>query len=256
MYRMKKQLGQNFLKDSQIARKMVEALDLKKNDILVEIGAGTGAVTEEIASEVMRRKIKVNVLEIDQRFVKELEEKYSHYKYIEIICADILQWLPSFKSRRAFKITGSLPYYITSPILHGIIRHKSKISTAVLLIQKEVAEKISSKSPKASYLSTYLQTFYEVKIIKRVPKKLFKPVPKVDGAVIKMTLRPKVKINKKEILDYEEFLHKGFSKPRKMLNKVFSKEFLDSLKTDDKLRPQHIDVEKWQELYLKANNLS
>jgi 16S rRNA (adenine1518-N6/adenine1519-N6)-dimethyltransferase len=233
---------------------MVSALDLKKNDILVEVGAGTGAVTEEIVSEVMRRKIKVKVLEIDPRFVEELEKKYSHYKYVEIICGDVLQWLPAFKSRRPFKLIGSLPYYITSPILHAIARHTTKVSLAVLLIQKEVAQKISQKVPKASYLSTYLQTFYQVDLLETVPKNLFNPQPKVDGAVVKMKRRAKVAIRKKEILEYEEFLHKGFSKPRKMLNKVFEKEFLNSLKTDEKLRPQHIGVEKWQELYLRATN--
>jgi 16S rRNA (adenine1518-N6/adenine1519-N6)-dimethyltransferase len=253
---MKKQLGQNFLTSTKVAKKMVAALKLRKNDYLVEIGAGMGAVTREIVDEVKRRKIKVTVLEIDKRFVKDLKDEFSHYKYVEIVRGDVLQWLPALKTRKPFKVIGSLPYYITSPILHALVRHKGNVRTAVLLIQKEVAKKIAADAPKASYLSAYLQTFFDIEILEIVPRELFKPQPKVDGAVVKLTKRKKIAIRKKEILDYEEFLHKGFSKPRKMLNKVFSKKFLQKLKTDDKLRPQHIDTQKWIELYLKAKTNS
>ena len=120
---------------------------------------------------------------------------------------------------------------------------------AVILIQKEVAEKIEKECPDASYLSTYLQTFYKVKIVKKVSKALFVPAPKVDGAVVKMTKLDKLPVSKKEAPDYEEFLHNGFSKPRKMLNKVFSKKTLADKGIDEKLRPQHIEVEKWVDLF-------
>lgn len=252
MYKPKKSLGQNFLIESGIAKDMVDALDLKKGDEVVEIGAGLGALTEVLVKEAKKKKARIRAVEIDERFAKELKDKFSKHKNVKIHKADILRWLPRYKDKKKFKVVGSLPYYITSPILHGIVRHKKDITLAVLLIQKEVAEKISGKAPKASYLSTYLQTFYRVKILKQVPKSFFEPEPKVDGAVVVMTKLKKSKIPKKRIMGYEEFLHKGFSKPRKMLNKVFSKKELADLGIDEKLRPQHIKVNKWVELFKES----
>ena len=121
-------------------------------------------------------------------------------------------------------------------------------------MQKEVGRKISAKAPKASYLSTYLQTFYKIKVMEIVPRSFFEPIPKVDGAIIKMTKLKNSPIEEKELMDYEEFLHKGFAKPRKMLNKVFSKKMLKELGIDEKLRPQHIEVKNWVNLYRKAES--
>lgn len=250
MYKAKKELGQNFLTDFTITHKMVEYLDLTDGDTLVEIGAGLGAITQEVSEEIRELNVDFKAIEIDERFVAELKSKFSNDPKINIIQADVLQWLARFKPQKPFKIIGSLPYYINSPILHAIVRHTEKISTCVLLIQKEVARKISQKSPDASYFSTYLQTFFDVTFEEIIPREKFDPTPKVDGAIIKLMLRedgPRYDVLKKS--EYEDFLHKGFSKPRKMLNKVFSKEFLSSLKTDDKLRPQHIDVKTWIKMF-------
>lgn len=252
MHKPKKELGQNFLIESGVAGDMVEALDLGEGDVVVEIGAGLGALTGVLVKQAKKKKAKVRAIEIDDRFVKELKEKFSKHKNLKVYKADVLRWLPRYKETNKLKVTGSLPYYITSPILHSIVRHKKDITRCVLLMQKEVAEKISGKAPKASYLSTYLQTFYKIKLLKKVPRSFFKPEPKVDGAIVVMTKFKKPGIDKKKMMNYEEFLHKGFSKPRKMLNKVFSKQDLKELGIDEKLRPQHIKVKKWMELYKES----
>jgi len=231
---------------------MVDALELKRDDLVVEIGAGLGALTEVLVKEASKKKAQVQAIEIDDRYVKELKSKFSNCPNLKIFRADVLGWMPRFKPGREFKIVGSLPYYITSPILHSIVRHSSKVSICALLIQKEVAEKISKKAPKASYLSTYLQTFYKVKVLEIIPKSFFEPEPKVEGAIVKMTRLEEPPISEKDLMSYEEFLHKGFSKPRKMLNKVFSKKTLKELEIDEKLRPQHISVKKWEDLYKKS----
>lgn len=248
-HKLKKELGQNFLLDKSVAKKMVDSLKIEKGDLIIEIGAGMGAVTDVIAKKIKEVKADAIVLEIDRRFVKDLEAKYKKNPRIKVVEGDVLRWLANYETRKNFKVVGSLPYYITSPILHSIVRHTNNISVAVILIQKEVAEKIEKKCPDASYLSTYLQTFYKVEIVKKVAKNLFVPAPKVDGAVVKMTKLDKFPVSKKEAPDYEEFLHNGFSKPRKMLNKVFSKETLNKKGIDEKLRPQHIEVEKWVDLF-------
>ncbi len=248
-YKPIKELGQNFLIESGVAHNMVDALGLEKGDLVVEIGAGLGALTKVLLGKATKVGAEVRAVEIDERFVGELRKKFGNQKGLKIIKADILRWLSSFGPEKKFKVIGSLPYYITSPILHSIIRHKGDLQICVLLMQKEVAEKVSQQAPKASYLSTYLQTFYNIKIVKKVPRSFFEPQPRVDGAVVRMIRKKSVPVSKREIRKYEEFLHRGYSKPRKMLNKVFTKKTLTSLKIDDKLRPQHIGLRKWLGLY-------
>ena len=119
---------------------------------------------------------------------------------------------------------------------------------AVFLIQKEVAEKVCSKVPDASYISTFIQTFYDAELLFNVPKTEFTPAPKVDGAVIKLT-RTSIEMDRGIIERYEGFLHRAFSHPRKMLNKPFSKEELARGGIDPKLRPQNLSPEEWLEFY-------
>ncbi|MFC1722202.1 16S rRNA (adenine(1518)-N(6)/adenine(1519)-N(6))-dimethyltransferase RsmA [Patescibacteria group bacterium] len=254
MYKAKKELGQNFLLNFDIAHAMVDALDLVKDDTVVEIGAGLGALTQTLSDKTIGTNIIIHAVEIDARFTEKLNTMFLENLNLNVVKSDILRWLPKFTPQGTYKILGSLPYYITSPILHSIVRHKVQPETCVLLLQKEVAQKISNKAPKASYFSTYLQTFYDAKIIEIVQRNHFNPIPKVDGAVLKLQKKTNQEISFSERLDYEEFLHHGFSKPRKMLNKIFSKDFLMSLKTDDKLRPQHISIEKWVELFRQSRS--
>ena len=247
-----KGLGQNFIIESGVASNMVNALGMEKNDLVVEIGAGLGALTKILVKEAKKKKTKVQAIEIDERYVKELKKRFSMQKNLTVFKADVLSWLPRFRPGKEFKVIGSLPYYITSPILHAVARHKGNISICVLLMQKEVGRKISAKAPKASYLSVYLQTFYKIKVLEIIPRSFFEPIPKVDGVIVRMTKIKNPPIAENELMNYEEFLHKAFSKPRKMLNKVFSKKMLKELGIDEKLRPQHIEVKNWIKLYEKA----
>ena len=255
MHKPIKKLGQNFLLSFDIADKMVAALELAAGDLVVEIGAGLGAVTKTLVDSAEKKDVAITAVEIDERFIEQLKKRFSYYEKFAVYNADILSWLPDFKPATPFKILGSLPYYITSPILHKIVRRHGEIQTAVLLIQKEVANKILSDSPDASYLSVYIRTFFEVEKVVQVQRANFDPAPNVDSTVIKLTKKPKVIIDQAELENYEAFLHTAFSKPRKMLNKVFDKEFLHKAGFDDKLRPQHVSAEQWQQIYLEFRSL-
>ena len=244
-----KELGQNFLLEKDIALAMVDSLGVKQGEVVVEIGPGRGIITQILVEKINREKIQVKAVEIDKNLVELLNRKYSHTSGLEIIEDNILDWLPNFIPEKRYKIIGSLPYYITSPILHKIIQQGENISTAVLMLQKEVAEKIVQDAPQASYLSTYLKTFYQLELMREVPRSFFEPQPKVDGAIIRMERLSTPLIESSEMENYEDFLHLGFSKPRKMLNKTFSKEMLNEIGIDETLRPQHVSVEKWIELF-------
>jgi 16S rRNA (adenine1518-N6/adenine1519-N6)-dimethyltransferase len=246
MYKPIKELGQNFLTDINVADGMVGALDINSGTDLIEIGAGHGILTELLVKEIREKKNSLYVVEIDERFCNKLSQMFLDDPDVKILCEDVLQFLPEFHQEKKVKVIGSLPYYITSPILHKVIKMKVLPETCVFLVQKEVAEKIQSKAPDSSYLSSFVQTFFEVEYLGEVDAKKFNPVPEVDGGIIKLTSKnPEVKFDPEFVEKYEGFLHKAFSHPRKMLNKVFTKEELDQGKIDPGLRAQNLDAEEW-----------
>ena len=115
-------------------------------------------------------------------------------------------------------------------------------------MQKEVAEKVSAKGNDASYISSFVQTFFNVGYLYTVDKSLFDPEPKVHGGIVKL-VRKESGLSSNDIEKYEGFLHKAFSHPRKMLNKSFTKEELEKVGIDPKLRPQNISPQKWVEMF-------
>jgi len=248
MYVPIKSLGQSFLVDNFLAKEMVNSLDISDGDEIIEIGPGQGMLTDIIAIKIKGTGSSLDAVEIDKRLVEQLVPRYGGNPNVKIIHSDILSWLNSFVPDREFKIIGSLPYYITSPIIHGIIKMKKRPVKCVLLIQKEVAEKIKSVVPDSSYMSCLVQTFFDVKYVGKVPKNRFRPIPAVDGGIIKLT-RKEGDFSLDFIDKYEGFLHKAFSSPRKMLNKVFSKEELQKGGVEPTLRGQNLRADDWLSFY-------
>lgn len=256
MFRPHKELGQNFLTDKTVAMEMVGALDIERCDEIVEIGPGHGVLTNLLFEKAQSLNAKIYAVELDPRLYEELKKQYSkESEDIEIVKANILDWLPLFSTDKNLKIIGSIPYYITSPIIHKIIKMSSVPKVVVLLVQKEVAEKIKSTAPDSSYMSSFVQTFFDVKYLGKVHSKKFDPEPKVDGGIIKMTLRVDANFDPVFIRKYEGFLHKAYSNPRKMLNKVFKKEELERGTINPTLRAQNLNAEDWLNFYKTLNEI-
>jgi len=251
MFKPHRTLGQNFLSDKTIAKKMVSALEITKDDVVIEIGPGKGVLTAFI-TEIPYKKF--HAVEVDRRLYLELVEKYKDTDNLEIHCDDILQWLPKFSIEGTVKVIASVPYYITSPIIHQLIKMKNRPTTAVLLIQKEVAEKIKSTAPDSSYMSSFTQTFFNVDYLGKVSAKDFWPVPEVDGGILKLSLK-NIDIPSEFVRKYEGFLHRAYSNPRKMLNKVFKKDELEKGKIEPTLRAQNLDAEEWFNFYKVLNEV-
>lgn len=249
MFKANKSLGQNFLMEFGTSQRMVDALKIESGDLIVEIGPGLGALTEILVERATEVDATINAIELDERFFKKLGDIFADKKNFNLIHASILDYLPEFFPGRDFKILGSIPYYITSPILHEIIRHKGDVEICVLMVQKEVAQKVTKLMPDASYLSTIVNSFYKTSVLENVPKEFFKPIPKVDSAVLLLTRSKTPLVSYEKIDAYEGFLHKVFAKPRKMLNKVLDKDLLARFDVDPKLRPQHVPIEKWAEIF-------
>lgn len=259
MFKPHKELGQNFLTDRSVAKDMVEVLNIQNGDEIVEIGPGHGVLTgflaEKASSLGKNVFLKIHAVELDSRLYEELKKHYPEDSVVVVIKDNILDWLPTFSTDSKLKIIGSVPYYITSPIIHKIIKMPTVPQTAVLLVQKEVAEKIKSTAPDSSYMSSFVQTFFDVKYLGKVPSKKFYPEPKVDGGIIKMTKREGANFDPVFIRKYEGFLHRAYSNPRKMLNKVFKKEELERGTINPTLRAQNLNADEWLSFYKTLNEI-
>ena len=217
MYGIKplKRLGQNFLIDKNVVKKVIKAAELHSKDIVLEIGPGIGALTKEIA----KKAGKVTAVEKDPRMVETLRENLKGFKDIEIINKDILKY--NFQFSKKYKIVANLPFYITAPVIRKFLESKYPPEEMVLIVQKEVAQRICSKPPKMNILAVSVQFYAKPKIISYISKKSFWPCPKVDSAIIKIV--PKKKFKDIDIDLFFKIVKAGFSHPRKQLANNLSK---------------------------------
>ena len=250
-----KSLGQNFLKDISIVRNMVLDLGIVVGDSIVEIGPGPGVFTREIVKAIEPfSSINFTAVELDPRFAKQLKLEFQNKNNIKIIEYNFLEWIKLQTFDENTVVLGSIPYYITSPIIHSLIKSTIRPKTIILMIQKEVAEKICEKNAKPNYFSNFVKTFYDVSYVTTVPREKFSPVPKVDSAVIKM-VRKDLDFSL-DVIAYEDFLHKGFKHQKKMLNKVFKLEHLSELGITGTDRPHNLKLEDWLKIFMYLNSKS
>lgn len=244
-FRAKKSLGQNFLKNPQIIEKIIETADLKEDDIVVEIGPGLGVLTEALLLKVK----KVIAIEKDTQLFGILSQKFEYsirVGALELINGDALKIAPPSDK---FKLVANIPYYITSPLLDHFIRdNPSNLpQLAVLLVQKEVAEKLCAEPPRMNVLALHVQTFGDAQIIMHVSKSNFSPAPRVDSAVIKIKFPSKPKVSC-DLQKYFELIHSAFAHKRKMLRATLNEEVLKKAAVDPTRRPETLTILEWQNL--------
>lgn len=254
----KKRLGQNFLIDFNIAKKIVAYAGLTKRDIVFEIGAGTGNLTVEISKIAG----KVFAIEKDPILCEILEEVLKDRRNVEVICDDFLRFdLGSIYSAR-LRIMGNLPYYISSPILEQIVRQKRYIRDALVMLQKELAFRILAKPGGRDYSSftCFLNYYADVEYKMVVKKEVFYPKPEVDSALLYIRLRSSPPVMVKD----EDFLFKvirtAFHQRRKMLISSLShranlgidkkqiKDILDRVGIDPTKRAQELHLSDFASL--------
>ena len=192
--RTKKSFGQNFLTDLNVLKNIVEAADITANDNVIEIGPGIGALTEQLAQAAG----EVLALEIDQDLIPVLKEVLSPYDDVKVINQDVLQAnLPELIKKefkdpsRPIKVVANLPYYITSPILMNLLASPVEWATICVMMQKEVAQRLTAKPGTKQYGALTLAIEYQMqaKIAFDVSRKVFVPAPNVDSAIVVLTPR-------------------------------------------------------------------
>ena len=246
----KKSLGQNFLANPRVLDKIVAAAEISKDDVVLEIGPGTGNLTEKLAKEAR----KVIAIEKDRRLIDALKLKFENSN-VEIIEADVLKFRILDLGFRIsdYKVIGNIPYYITSNLLRTVFEDWPKPKLIVLTIQKEVAQRIMAKPPKMNLLALSVQFFTEPKIIGYISKENFRPRPKVDSAIIRLTPREKLLIDNPE--NFFKIAKAGFSGKRKQLlnslstnlkrDKAEIEKVLKKAGVNSKSRPEQLELEAW-----------
>ena len=193
-FTFKKSFGQNFLTDTNILQKIVDTAEIDDQVNVIEIGPGIGALTEFLAE----RAAEVMAFEIDHRLVPILADTLRDFDNVTVVNEDILkvdlaQHIQNFKNPDLpIKVVANLPYYITTPILMHLIESGIPFSEFVVMMQKEVADRISAKPNTKAYgsLSIAVQYYMTAKVAFIVPRTVFVPAPNVDSAILKMVRRP------------------------------------------------------------------
>lgn len=253
---MPRYLGQHFLNNPNIVDKIIESSQIQSMDVVIEIGPGEGVLTEKICP----RAKNVIAIELDSKLQDTLQNKFNNQKNLEIIFDDILKInLPQLLKDRDiknYKIIANIPYYITSKIIRLFLETTQQPNELILMIQKEVAQRIVAPVGKMSLLSTSVQYYAQAEILFDVTKDNFNPPPKVDSSVIKIS-----QIKKNDPAKDKAFFRvvkAGFCARRKTLSNNLSNSFhldkkeieilMQKVELSSNIRAQELSIEDWQKL--------
>lgn len=260
--KMTKSLGQNFLIDDNVVRKITDIADITEKDMVLEIGPGIGSMTKEIC----KRAGRVVAIEIDKHLMPALNENLKRYTNLKIINSDILKLdiKDIFSESKNFNIkaVANLPYYITTPIIMKLLEEELGISEMIFMMQKEVADRIVAKPGGKDYgaLSVAVQFYSEPKILFNVSPNCFIPKPNVDSTIIKLKINEKPKVTVKDRQLFFKIVKASFGQRRKTLaNALFNSgnfniekekiaEMLDKVGIDMNRRGETLTIMQFGEL--------
>ena len=258
--RANKSLGQNFLINSEVVENIVNSSDIGPDDMIIEIGPGLGTLTKYL----LEKSGKVLCIEIDPKMIKILEDRFSEYDNFEVINEDILKidlnniikLNKDSGQIKKVKIVANLPYYITTPIIMKLLEEKLDIESIIVMIQKEVADRlIETPGGKNTGAITYTVYYYcESEKVMEVPNSSFIPEPEVTSEVIKMILRKQPPVDLKNVkvmfmiiksafMQRRKTLLNGLTNSKVFLNKQEGLEILKKLNLDENVRAEELSIE-------------
>ena len=226
MFKTKKSLGQNFLIDTYIVDRIIKSVDVKDNEKILEVGPGIGYLTKELKS--FNSDLTCFEIDLDtKKYLDKLVDDKTKVIYKDFMKVDLNEY---YNKDDKIHVIANIPYYITTPIIEKIIDSNLNILDMTLMVQKEVADRLSSK-PKSSeygYITVYLNYYFEVNKLFNVDKSCFNPAPKVDSAIIQLKKKDKVKVNEEVFF---KLIKDSFRLKRKNLRNNLREYDLDKIET-------------------------
>ncbi len=256
----KKALGQNFLVDEAVLDQIIEAADLYDGDHVVEVGPGTGFLTEQLIQNAGH----VTSIELDADMVDLLKAQFPLTENLTLIHDDILKLkIEDLKLKEHYKVVANIPYYITSPVIRHFLQAELRPKLMVLLVQKEVAEKMCSLKGR-SFVTMETAVQGSAKYIATVPSTSFHPSPKVNSAILQITVYPEPLVPNSELKDFLRIVKFGYSQKRKKLSNSLGaglhkepseiRDLLHQAKLDPSVRAEDLEIEDWKKLHGLINS--
>jgi 16S rRNA (adenine1518-N6/adenine1519-N6)-dimethyltransferase len=258
--RARKSLGQHWLIDRAALRRIAKAAQITDEETVIEIGAGTGLLTELLAAQA-RRLIAV---EVDEALATRLGERFATNDGVKVLEHDVLETTPeelliAGDGRVPYVVVGNLPYFIGTAIIRRFLYAQIRPRSLIVTLQAEVAERIAAPPGRMSYLSVEMQTLASARLLFHLPPRAFKPAPKVRSAVVRLDVLDTGEV---EVDDRDAFLalaRAGFAAPRKRLRNSLAvglriraseaDEMLSLAGVDPEQRPANLTLADWQEVY-------
>jgi len=259
-----KGLGQHFLVDRWVLKKILSAADLLPDDIVIEIGPGLGILT----GELVRSAGKVIAVEVDSKLSSALAERFSDAPQLTIVNADILKLNPEELitehasdqgHHQSYKVVANLPYNIAAPVLRHFLEASLKPSRIVVMVQKEVGQTMVAAPGRLSIFGLSIQLYGKPKIVDYVPARSFYPKPKVNSAIVRIDVYRETAVKVEDISGFFTVVRAGFSAPRKQLRNSLAQgmqmqaadvaEHLKRLEIAPERRPQTLSLEEWRRIY-------
>lgn len=250
--RPNKAFGQNFLIDREVLNKVVDAAALEADDEVLEVGAGTGVLTRELAQRARR----VVAVELERDMLALLAKTTRDFPHVELIARDLLSFDPAqvFDQRR-YKLVANLPYYITAPTFRHFLESANPPTLIVVMVQWEVAQRIVAEPGDLSVLALSIQFYGRPQIVTRVSARAFYPAPKVDSAILRVDLKPEVPLALAERDSFFRVVQAGFTERRKQLHNSLTsglhyknteiRGWLDDAGIEASRRAETLSVDEW-----------
>lgn len=255
----RRRLGQHFLRDSSVARRIVDAADISVGETVVEIGPGNGALTHHIVETASYAGGSVVLVEIDPKYAAMMEDKFASNTDVRVVCADArdidFEDLPELSKGNPYKVVANLPYYAGTPIVRSFLEREQKPEGMTVMLQREVARDMCATPGKMSLLSIAVQIYAEPKKLFDVSPAAFRPPPKVHSTVIKLAPLSEPLVAFDEIDDLFKVARSAFLGRRKQLHNSLAnglgmttdevKDMTAAVGIDSERRPATLSIDEW-----------
>ena len=260
--RPNKAFGQNFLVDRSILLRIVEAAEIHPGDQVLELGAGTGVLTRELA----KRARRVVAVELERNMLSLLGGTTRNYTNVELIERNLLYVDPAdIFGLEPYKLVANLPYYITAPTFRHFLESANPPRLIVVMVQYEVAQRIVAEPGDLSLLGVSVQFYGKPKIISHVPARAFYPVPKVDSAILRIDMKDEIPLTREQRDSFFRLVQAGFSERRKQLHNSLThglhrkdmevRATLQAANIDPSRRAETLSIEDWLRLWHRMETI-